>query len=81
MRLLLVDSHQVVREGLKSFFGQQFGDTVFGDARNTADALKLIREQEWDVAILSLSGSAPEFDKTGISSCFPESHKFGSGCG
>jgi len=26
-------------------------------------------------------GSAPESDKIGISSCFPESHKFGSGCG
>jgi recombinational DNA repair ATPase RecF len=31
--------------------------------------------------VLTKVGSAPESDRTGISSCFPESHKFGSGCG
>ena len=44
-------------------------------AAHAAEIRKLHR------AGVSKSGSAPESDKTGISSCFPESHKFGSGCG
>jgi len=42
----------------------------------------LIKEAPYDLLTkVRKTGSAPESDKIGISSCFPESHKFGSGCG
>lgn len=54
-RLLIVDDHEVVREGVKRLFDEQPGTTLFGDARTAAEALQLVSEQSWDLVILDLS--------------------------
>jgi two-component system invasion response regulator UvrY len=52
-RILIIDDHEVVREGVKGLFAADVAE--FGEARNGAEALNLIREQDWDIAILDIS--------------------------
>jgi DNA-binding NarL/FixJ family response regulator len=54
-RLLLIDDHEVVREGVKRILGEQPGAFAFGEASNTVTALRLVLEQDWDLAVLDLS--------------------------
>jgi DNA-binding NarL/FixJ family response regulator len=54
-RILIIDDHEVVRDGLKKIFEEQPSKANFGEASNTAEALKLAREQEWDIAVLDLT--------------------------
>jgi DNA-binding NarL/FixJ family response regulator len=54
-RVLLVDDHQVVRDGVKSILHEQIGSVVFGEASTAADAMMLAREQEWDLAVVDIS--------------------------
>ncbi len=54
-RVLIIDDHEVVRDGVKRFFDEQSADAVFGEASTALAALQLIREDEWDVVILDLS--------------------------
>jgi two-component system, NarL family, invasion response regulator UvrY len=54
-KILVVDDHEVVRDGIKSILGEISGENVFGEAGTAAEALKLAAEQQWDVAILDIS--------------------------
>ena len=55
MRLLLVDDHQVVLEGLRSMLASQSGRVeVVGAATNGPDALELAAELRPDVALLDV---------------------------
>lgn len=54
-RILIVDDHEVVREGVKRIFDEQPGAVVYGQAGSPAEALNLAREHEWDVVLLDLS--------------------------
>lgn len=56
MRILLVDDHEVVRDGVKKIFEEERSvDTHFGEASTPPEALHLATEQEWDVVVLDLS--------------------------
>ena len=55
MRILIVDDHDIVRDGVKKVFDDQPGPTAFGEAGTLQEALKLAREQEWDIMVLDLS--------------------------
>ncbi len=54
-RILLIDDHEVVREGVKKILNVKPDTIVFGEARAASGALKLVREQDWDVVLLDLS--------------------------
>lgn len=54
-RVLLIDDHEVVREGLKRILAEEHRGMVFGEAGNPSEALAAARQQEWDVAVLDLS--------------------------
>ena len=54
-RILLVDDHAVVRDGIKRMFDEQAGTVSFGEADSPHAALKLAAEQDWDVVVLDLS--------------------------
>ena len=54
-RVLIVDDHEVVREGLKRILDEKPGATFIGEASNAQEAIRLVHEQEWDVVILDLS--------------------------
>src|ERR1041385_405933 len=55
MRVLIVDDHAVVRDGVKRIVTEQLGDCEFGDARSSREALDLARESKWDVIVLDIT--------------------------
>jgi two-component system invasion response regulator UvrY len=54
-RILLIDDHEVLREGVKRIFDKQPVKAVFGEASTAREALRLVREQDWDVAVLDIT--------------------------
>lgn len=54
-RVLLIDDHQVVRDGLKSIVREFSDDAVFGEAATAQEALRLARDERWDLALLDIS--------------------------
>ncbi len=54
-RILIVDDHDVVRDGIKRIFDRQAGTATFGEASTGAEALKLARDADWDIVVLDLS--------------------------
>lgn len=54
-RILIVDDHGIVREGLNAILRTEKSFQVAGMAKNAAEALKIIQQQKIDVAILDIS--------------------------
>src|ERR1700745_3395069 len=54
-KILIVDDHEVLREGVKRIFDKQSGTMTFGEASTSQEALALVRRQNWDVVVLDLS--------------------------
>ncbi|MBB3698173.1 response regulator [Flammeovirga yaeyamensis] len=59
IKILLVDDHQMVREGLKSFLDQEHYQIV-GEANNGTEALSLLSDREVDVLVTDIT--MPEMD-------------------
>ena len=55
VRILLVDDHQVLREGLGSLLEQQSNMDVVGEAGDGRTALRLVRELHPDVVIMDVN--------------------------
>jgi len=54
-RILLVDDHEVVRQGLKQILAESFPKAAFGDASSGDEALRRVRAESWDIAVLDIS--------------------------
>jgi two-component system invasion response regulator UvrY len=54
-RILIVDDHVLVRDGLRRLLENYTGGIAFGEASNTVEALKLATEQAWDLATIDIS--------------------------
>jgi two-component system, NarL family, invasion response regulator UvrY len=54
-KMLIVDDHTVVRDGVKRMFDEQPGTVAFGEASTLYEAIKLVREQDWDIVVLDLA--------------------------
>jgi two-component system invasion response regulator UvrY len=54
-KLLIVDDHEIVRDGVKRLFEEQPGTTIFGDASTPSEALRLASDENWDIILLDLS--------------------------
>ena len=54
-KLLIIDDHEVVRDGVKRIFDEPPGAIIFGEAGTIPEALRLAQEQDWDAAVLDLS--------------------------
>ena len=55
IRLLLVDDHTIFRQGLKRLLAEQEGFDVVAEASDASDALRRVREEEFDVALLDVN--------------------------
>lgn len=55
IRVLLVDDHPVVREGVRAYLSSQSGIAVVGDAANAAEALRKAKELRPEVVVLDIS--------------------------
>jgi len=73
-RVLIVDDHPVMRRGIRDIVGEDSELEICGEAADAADALRLLRSADPDVAIVDISlarGSGLELLKQ-IRSCHPE---------
>ena len=55
LRILCVDDHQVVCDGLRRLFEEKGLKVEIGEANNAADATLLASRQDWDMAVLDIS--------------------------
>lgn len=62
IKILVVDDHAVVRAGLRNFLADCPDMQIAGDAANSEQAVRLVREQDWSVVLLDIS--LP--DKSGV---------------
>lgn len=65
LRILLVDDHEILRQGLKSLLGQQDGFLIVGEAATVADAIAEAARTNPDVAVLDVR--LP--DGSGVEAC------------
>lgn len=54
-RILIVDDHPVVREGVRRIFEDQQREYALGEASTAQEALELVRRENWDVVVLDIS--------------------------
>jgi NarL family two-component system response regulator LiaR len=54
IKVLVVDDHQVVRQGLRTFLDLQADISVIGEAENGKQALELVRKLEPDIVLMDL---------------------------
>lgn len=55
IRILIVDDHAIVREGLKQILTDDENLVVAGEAENAAEAIRLAREKDFDLVLLDIS--------------------------
>src|SRR5712664_4780402 len=54
-KILIIDDHEIVRDGLKRILNEQSGSNTFGEASTPPEALRVAAEHDWDVVVLDLS--------------------------
>jgi len=54
IRVLLVDDHRILREGLRALLSEQAGLIVVGDASDGEEALALVAESHPDVVVMDM---------------------------
>jgi DNA-binding NarL/FixJ family response regulator len=64
LKIIIVDDHPLVRQGMKKVIEKERDLTVIGEAGSTEEALRLIRQNEPDLAIvdITLEGEANGLD-------------------
>ena len=55
MKILIVDDHAMVREGLKRILLDEFKDAAFGEAGNATEALEQVWKKPWELVLLDIS--------------------------
>ena len=79
IRVLVVDDHQIVRQGIVNIINNQPGIRVVGEAGNGREALDLTRQLRPDVVVMDLS--IPDMDGVEVTyrikADLPEVHVIG----
>jgi two-component system, NarL family, invasion response regulator UvrY len=55
LRILIVDDHAIVRDGLKQILAAEFPQAAFGEARSAREALEQVVKDSWSVLLLDIS--------------------------
>lgn len=53
-KILVVDDHAVVRQGVKQILNEQFQGAVIGEARNAEEMIDRIGKFTWDIVVLDV---------------------------
>src|SRR5204863_8907374 len=54
-RILLVDDHPIVRQGIKQVLAGAFDPAVVGEAATAAEGMSELRSTDWDVMVLDIT--------------------------
>src|ERR1043165_579945 len=55
IRILIIDDHPLVRQGLMELLGENFDSVMFGEASSVSEALSWIDDERWDLILLDIS--------------------------
>ncbi len=55
VRILIVDDHAIIRQGLRQLLADAFPRAIFGEANNGNEALDQISRQSWEVVLLDIT--------------------------
>jgi two-component system, NarL family, invasion response regulator UvrY len=55
IKVLVIDDHDVVREGIKRLVAEITPNLVVGEARTPQEALRLLEQQEWNLVVLDIT--------------------------
>jgi two-component system invasion response regulator UvrY len=55
MKVLIVDDHAVVRQGIKQILLEMSEPVTVGEAGTGSDAMRLLRDEPWDMVLLDIS--------------------------
>jgi DNA-binding NarL/FixJ family response regulator len=55
LKALLVDDHELIRAGLKHLLEAGLGKMITGEARSADEAIALVEQQSWDIAITDIT--------------------------
>jgi two-component system invasion response regulator UvrY len=55
LRVLIIDDHALLRDGLKRLIAQHFRSVRIGEAGDGATGISMAEKEEWDVVILDIS--------------------------
>jgi DNA-binding NarL/FixJ family response regulator len=55
IKILIVDDHTIVREGLKRIIHNHEGILVGGEAESGNEAVQMIKDEKWDVVLMDIS--------------------------
>jgi DNA-binding NarL/FixJ family response regulator len=55
LRILIVDDHAIVRDGLRRILAADFPNAVFGEGQNAREGLEYVTKEKWDVMLLDIS--------------------------
>lgn len=55
IRILIVDDHVIIRQGLRQILADAFPKAIFGEANSGQEALNQAEKQRWDVALLDIT--------------------------
>jgi two-component system, NarL family, invasion response regulator UvrY len=54
-RILIVDDHAILRQGLKQILADEIDGAKFGEAGSAAEVLPLLQREAWDVLVLDIN--------------------------
>ena len=55
LKILLVDDHAILRQGLKKIIDGDFAMVQYGEAWNAPEAIKLAIDQPWDIILMDIN--------------------------
>ena len=55
LRILCIDDHEVVREGVRKIFEEKSIEVELGEANSAAQAIPLVSRQDWNIVVLDIS--------------------------
>jgi two-component system invasion response regulator UvrY len=55
LRILIVDDHVMIRQGLRQILADAFPKAIFGEANNGIEALTQVTKQRWSVVLLDIT--------------------------
>jgi DNA-binding NarL/FixJ family response regulator len=55
LRILIVDDHAIVRDGLKQILASKLPSAIFGEGRTAQEALDRVIKEPWDILLLDIS--------------------------
>jgi DNA-binding NarL/FixJ family response regulator len=55
MKILIVDDHLVVRQGVKQILADEFPEAAFGEASSVGEAMRIVPQETWSIVLLDLT--------------------------